>query len=135
MYLIARFPNVVDDFGESVYLQTNRIGVDSDTNAPKLKETAMTPNTKEMAEEVNANLFPGAILPVSVLDKTTAGDALLVTGIISAADLTIYADAATFKKHYQVVSYKSQQGAMVVDHWVHYDGFMVVKMGEVKTRW
>jgi hypothetical protein len=135
MYLIARFPNVVDDFGESVYLQTNRIGIDSATDAPKLLETATTSNAKDIAEEVNANSFPGAILPVSVLDKTTAGDALLVTGITTAADLTIYADAAAFKKHYQVVSYKSQQGAMVVDHWVHYDGFMVVEMGEVKTRW
>jgi hypothetical protein len=135
MYLIARFPSVVDDFGEPVYLQTNRIGIDSTTDAPKLIEIATTSNTKDMAEEVNANSFPGAILPVSVLDKTIAGDALLVTGITSAADLTIYADAAAFKKHYQVVSYKSQQCAMVVDHSVHYAGFMVVEMGEVKIRW
>jgi hypothetical protein len=40
-----------------------------------------------------------------------------------------------FKADFSVVAYKSQQGAMVADHWVHYDGFMVVEMGEVKTRW
>jgi radical SAM superfamily enzyme with C-terminal helix-hairpin-helix motif len=69
------------------------------------------------------------------LDKDSAGDAGLVTGISADDAKKVYADATTFKKNYTEVSYKSQQGAMVVDHWVHYDGFMVVEMGEVKTRW
>jgi len=135
MYLIARFPNVVDDFGEPVYLQTSRIGIDPDTASAKLLETATTVSIKNLAIQVNANSFPGAVMPKSVLDKTNAGDALLVTGISADDDKKVYADATTFKKNYQEVSYKSQQGAMVVDHWVHYDGFMVVEMGEVKTRW
>ena len=74
-------------------------------------------------------------MPVSVLDKTAAGDLALVTGITATLADSVYATADKFKTNYQVVSYKSQQGAMVVDHWVHYDGFMVVEMGEVKTRW
>jgi hypothetical protein len=36
MYIIARFLNVVDDLGESVYLQTNRIGIDSTDEVPML---------------------------------------------------------------------------------------------------
>ena len=132
MYLIARLPNVVDDFGEPVYLQTTRIGIDAAADAPLVKVAA---NHEDVANAINGHSFPGALLPKSVLDKANAGDVLLVTGITNVAEDSLYADAAAFKKHYQEVSYKSQQGAMVVDHWVHYDGFMVVEMGEVKTRW
>jgi hypothetical protein len=132
MHLIARFPNVVDDFGKPVYLQTNRIGIDDVAYVPLLKVAA---NHTRVANTINEYSFPSAILPQSVLDKDATRDAKLVSGISEVEADSLYTNEADFKKHYQVVSYKSQQGAMVVDHWVRYDGFMVVEMGEVKTRW
>jgi len=138
MYLIAKFPKVVDDFGEPVYLQSSLIGIDTDEEGgAALTSTTMKADTIEaqVAEKVNTLSCPGALIPISVLDKNAADDLLNVETISEVPDKSAYPNVADFKKTYNSVSYKSQQGAMVVDHWVPYDGFMVVKMGEVKTRW
>jgi hypothetical protein len=132
MYLIARFPNVVDDFGEPVYLQTQRAGINKNITVA----TVTTDATKTLAALLDSNSFPGALVPSSALDILAAGDLGVVAPLIGDVTTTdLYKTIADFKKDFSVVSYKSQQGAMVVDHWVHYDGFMVVEMGEVKTRW
>ncbi len=134
MYLIARILNGVHDFGEPAYLQTSRIGIDPPPPSFTLKTTLSDANNKALASQANDFSFPSAILPVSVLDKTVVGDGFLVSGFNQVVATQIYDTLANFKLNYRVVSYKSQQGAMVVDHWVHYDEFMVVEMGEVKIR-
>jgi hypothetical protein len=81
MYFTARFPNVVDDFGEPVNLQTSRIAIDPATASFTLKTADLTDaDNKALATQVNGLSFPGAILSVSVLAKTSAGDGLLVSG-------------------------------------------------------
>ena len=177
MYLIARFPNVVDDFGEPVYIQNvkaigtgefqvsvpartapNPVAVftgvstvkpigDANTRAVPLVDANFTFTNIESrvvahdslhganAENINTRSFPGAIIPISMLSATAGTELDLVSGITNDINKKLYADKAAFKKLFTEYAYRSQQGAMVVDHWVHYDGFMVVEMGEVKTRW
>ena len=86
---------------------TDRIGIDSSTDVPKLLTALTDQGDKEIVTKVNDNSFPGAIMPVSVLNKTTDGDALNVPGINATTGTNVYPSAKTFKKHYQVVSYKS----------------------------
>ncbi len=132
MYLIARFLNVVDDFGKPVYLQTQRAGIDKKITVA----TVTNANNKALTILLDSNSFPGALVLASSLDSAAAGDLGIVTSIIGAYPLVdVYADNKTFKEAFSVAAYKSPQGDMVVDHWVHYDGFVVVEMGEVKTRW
>jgi len=138
MYLIARFPNVVDDFDEPVYLQSSRIGIDpNDAGGKVLKSASMKAGELQtkLAAQVNTHSFPGAVLPISVLDKDVADDHNNAKTISTTADISAYGDKDDFKTRYNIVSYKFHQDAMVVDHWVHYDGCMVVELGEIKTRW
>jgi hypothetical protein len=97
--------------------------------------------TQKIIGFVNGGNFPGAIVPKSLVDKAVIGDFGNISGISTVDTKQVYKGDDTddqidnWKLNYALNDYRSQQGAMVVDHFVHYDGFMVVEMGEVKTRW
>ena len=60
------------------------------------------------------------------------------TKFLSAAEYTGYTtnkDACMGIIYGSPINYTTQQAAITCDHWAHYDGFMVVEMGEIKTRW
>jgi len=79
MHLIARFPNVINDFGEKVYLQTQRAG-----NESKVSVVAFVTYTtnKALMKRLDGKLFPGALVPASALDTTAADDLLVVDDVI-----------------------------------------------------
>jgi hypothetical protein len=104
MYLIARFPNVVDDFGEPVYLQTQRAGIDKKITVA----TVTNADNKALATLLDSNSLPGELVPASALDLLAAGDQGVVALVIGADPLVdLYADNAKFKKDFSVVAYKS----------------------------
>lgn len=132
LYLMCRFPNARDDFGEPVILNKGQLAPNS-VAGNKLGLDEQKAGTKKIAAHLNKNQFPGALVPLSA-SKDSAGAAYgawAQKGNLYDSDNSIAFSGAWAGP----TSYNAQQGAMVVDHWVHYDGFMVVEMGEIKTRW
>ena len=78
MYLIARFPNFVDDFGEPVYLQATRAGIEKSVLTADITDAGV----KSFAQLLDSKSFPGALVPSSALDTTDAGDLKLVATYI-----------------------------------------------------